>query len=159
MTFAAGVGSNVTDQLDGERLVGLSAVIRAGGTLSDQVLLGGELIAWGRRRSDELLSRANMMFVTMFYPLAETAFFMKGGVGLAYVLTEETQGAVTTTAREYGIGASGALGFDLPVGRGLGITPVADIFYQAFEGENLQLLRPIGNSNVVVTVTIGLTLF
>ena len=112
---------------------GATGFIKLGGTLSPQLLLGGEVNAWVKSLSDSGASATeavgNVSFAVYYYPAPASGFFLKAGVGLAnYRLSDG--GSVTGN----GFGVLAGLGYDIRVGRNISITPVGN-FYFGSDGE------------------------
>lgn len=150
--IGAGVGAgwNTSEGLDDDRPFGGAGYIRLGGTVSPNVLLGGEAIGWGRTEDDVTLSRGNATFTAMIYPSSTGGFYLKGGLGVASINLSTSQGNVTVSVNEGGFGSTVGLGIDIPLGR-VSLTPAADWLFQAFDaGENL------ASTNTLFLLTLGL---
>lgn len=106
-----------------------SAFIKLGGTMSDKVLLGGEINAWSKSESGLTADLGNVSFAAYFYPQPKSGFFVKGGVGFA--TTRLHDGG---TAEATGFGFLAGLGYDIRVGTNISITPVAN-YYIGFDGD------------------------
>lgn len=89
-----------------------------GGTLSKSLLLGVESDGWSKSESGGTLTSWNLSGVAFFYPAPAAGLFLKGGVGIGgwTIAGEET---------ESGLGLVAGVGYDLPVGRTVSITPTA----------------------------------
>lgn len=152
--FGLGAGVNTAQNLDDGRRGGGAAYVRLGGTVSQKVLLGGELSVWGRQ--DEAIpgtlsvttTRSNATFTVLFFPSEKGGLFLKGGIGGANV-EAETLGVEVS---EQGLGTTLGLGIDARLGRNLYLTPNLDFLIQTFE-------RAGGSTttNTLVLLTIGLT--
>ena len=64
--------------------------------------------------------------VLQYYPQVSKGFFMKGGVGLAYL---EAETASRQAISSFNVGAVAGLGYDLHVKRGFWVTPYVDAMY------------------------------
>jgi len=152
--FGIGGGVNTAENLDDARRGGGAAYVRLGGTLSQKVLLGGELSIWGRQEDAILgensltVARSNATFTVMFFPSEKGGFFLKGGLGGANV-EAETAGVKVT---EQGLGTTLGLGFDVRLGRNLYLTPNLDWLIQTFERDGGDTI-----SNTLILLTLGLT--
>lgn len=152
--FGIGGGVNTAQNLDDARRGGGAAYIRLGGTLSQKVLLGGEISVWARQEDTILgdnslaVTRSNATFTVMFFPSATGGFFLKGGLGAANV-EAETLGVKVT---EKGFGTTLGLGYDVRLGRNLYLTPNVDWLIQTFEQASGDTI-----SNTLVLLTLGLT--
>lgn len=136
--FAAGMG--VGQKLSDDAIVGGSWAghMRAGGTLSPQLLLGGEVLwvlgadAYG---SDIPVGRAGLLCTLLAYPWRSAGLFLKGGVG--YTQMDEAMA----------LAANAGLGLDIPLSGNFYLTP------------DLGLLFVTGDAGSVshVAFTVGVT--
>ncbi len=94
--------------------------IAAGGTLSPQLLLGVESNGWYKDESGIKSTFGNLAAVAYFYPSAGSNLFLKGGVGLSAYKFENGSSVDDT-----GLGLLAGIGYDLPIGKSLSITPTA----------------------------------
>jgi hypothetical protein len=148
--FGLGAGWNTSEGLDADRRVGGAGYIHLGGTISPNVLLGGETIGWARTEDDVTLARGNATFTAMIYPSRTGGFYIKGGIGFSTVSVALSQGNTTVSTSESGFGSTIGLGYDIPLGR-VSLTPAADFLIQAFDaGQNL------ASTNTMLLLTLGL---
>ena len=56
--------------------------LRAGGTVSQHLRLGGEILSWFDEQGDATASLSSALFVAQFYPLRGSGLYLKGGVGI-----------------------------------------------------------------------------
>lgn len=147
-----GAGVNSSKNLDGERLGGGAGYIRLGGTLADgKVLLGGEFNGWIRSRNSIGHMRSNTTFSAIVYPSPVGGFFLKGGVGVSVIRISADVLGATFTGTEEGFGGTLGVGYDIPVGANVSLTPNLDMLFQTFEGG-------AGNeTNTLLLLTIGIT--
>jgi hypothetical protein len=136
--LGGGIGAGFTDQGsedtdDG----GFAAYLRMGGTLSDRLLLGGELIGVTRSADvgigDANVHQGNATLSLLYYPASPGGFFAKAGAGFAsasVVLQEEN---LTVTNDESGFGLTFGVGYDLRLGNNLWLTPNFDVLVQSFD--------------------------
>jgi Outer membrane protein beta-barrel domain len=148
--FGLGGGSNLSDAASGARF-GVGAHVRLGGTLSERLLLGGELIGWGRKISGSTITQSNAMVVALLYPSA-AGVFLKGGIGFAGWTQGATSGNTTTTTTAGGFGLGAGLGYDVQVGSNLFLTPAVDFLYQSVESNVFQ-----NSTGSLLMFTLGLT--
>ena len=132
INFGFGAGSMSCDDCD-DRTTGVNFQLRLGGTLSQRLLIGGEVNGWTKTENDATLTATNIGPVLLFYPSAQGGFFLKGGLGLATVELE--LGALTI--EEEGIGLTLGLGYDARVGRNFALTPYVDILTSNYDGGSL----------------------
>lgn len=108
---------------------GGTGFIKLGGTLSDKVLLGGEVNAWTKSDSGVTAELGNVSFAAYYYPQPKSGFFVKGGVGFATTRFHDG-GTIEAT----GFGFLMGVGYDIRVGTNISITPVGN-FYLGFDGD------------------------
>ena len=82
ISFGVGFGSLGCDDCD-ERQGGTNGYLRMGGTLSQKLLIGGEVNAWTKSEDGASLTVSNFGPVLYFYPSPAGGFFLKGGLGLS----------------------------------------------------------------------------
>src|SRR4026208_737483 len=125
ISFGFGAASCVCDDCDdGEddrhgRRNGISFQLRAGGTLSQRLLIGGEVNGFTKTENDATLTVTHVGPVLQFYPSARGGVFREGGLGLAEVEIE--LGGFSFD--EEGFGLTLGLGYDARVGRNFALTP------------------------------------
>ncbi len=145
-----GGGVNVTTGLDGESLWGGAGVIRLGGTVSQKLLLAGDLVYWFKNYADLDVYRVNTTLAAYYYPLESRGFYLKGGVGVGSV-----SGVVRTTASgftesEIAFATTVGTGIDFQVARNLYLTPGLDWLFQAFD----EIAGTSTNSVLVLTLAV-----
>lgn len=123
---------------------GGSAYGRIGGTLSQQVLLGGESSGWAGSRRGTDLTRGNLSAIILYYPSRRGGFFLKGGLGFAYILTSISEGSsvngvfyqTTVSQTSGGFGATASVGYDVRLGRNIFLVPEFSWALQAVGSES-----------------------
>ena len=131
ISFGFGAGSLGCDDCeDSDRVNGVNFQVRAGGTLSQRLLIGGEVNGWTKTQDDATLTFTNVGPVLLFYPSANGGLFVKGGLGLANVEVELGSFSV----EDNGVGLTLGLGYDARVGRKFALTPYFDIVASSFDG-------------------------
>lgn len=151
--LGGGVGAGFTDQ--GSNDVndgGFAAYLRMGGTLSDRLLLGGEIIGLTRGADvdigDANVHQGNATLSLLYYPASPGGFFAKAGAGFASASLVVQEGNVTVTSDESGFGLTFGVGYDLRLGNNLFLTPNVDVLIQSFD--------EFGDSNLfLLTLGIG----
>jgi hypothetical protein len=111
------------------------------------VLLGGELIGWGRTDGNLTVSRGNANFTVMYYPSVQTGVYLKGGLGIASFTSMLEIGNTTTTTTNSGFGGTAGIGWDVRVARNFFLTPGVDFLYQ----------RVTDTDNTILLLTFGVT--
>lgn len=102
---------------------GGGASFAAGGTLSQQLLLGVELSPSGTADSTRTATMFLLLLVAQYYPLAFEGFHLKGGIGPVSILLGDRGGSVEGR----GFAVQGGVGYDFRIGRSFGLTPYANI--------------------------------
>jgi len=128
-------------------LGGGGAYLRAGGTPTNMLLVGGEAIAWAKTENDATVSQGNFTANILFYPSLNGGFFLKTGLGFASASSSFTLGNTTTTTTDNGFGTTLGAGYDLKLGRNLYLTPNVDALVQVINK----------NTETVFLFTLGLT--
>jgi len=114
------------------RATGLSSYLKMGGTLTSQVLLGGEIDGMTTTSSLGLPSVgsldafvAAMSATVTYYPAVKSGFFVKGGAGFSMF----NQTDAVNTLDGMGWGLLVGIGYDLRVGTNVSLTPVANFYF------------------------------
>jgi hypothetical protein len=126
------------------RFNGVAAYANGGGTLSRHVLLGAELNGWV---TSETGLREQMTFVSavgVFYPEAESGFFLKGGVGAVWYLGETGVNEITATAPAFVLGS----GYQFPIGSGWFVVPFLNWFGTADAAFKVDGQSPSGDPEI-----------
>lgn len=131
ISFGFGAGSLGCDDCDDDdRVNGVNFFARAGGTLSQRLLIGGEVNGWTKSEDNATLTLTNVGPVLLFYPSARGGLFLKGGLGLSSIEFEVGSFSV----EDEGVGLTLGLGYDARVGRNFALTPYFDILASSFDG-------------------------
>jgi hypothetical protein len=106
--LGVGVGSaNVTcdDCGPSSRETGVAGYVKAGRTLNERLLLGGEVSIWSKEQEGVTINLGNFAATLTLYPQPASGLFIKGGVGLSFVDTQFREGSTTVTVDPgYGLG-------------------------------------------------------
>lgn len=147
ISFGFGGGTAFGDDVfDGDSKFGGAGFLRMGGSPSQQLLIGGEMIGWGTDKDNVQIARGALMFTALYYPSPKGGFYLKGSAGFAGRSAEWTSfdllpgSTVTITEDEGGIGLGAGLGYDIQVARNFFITPALDFVYTGTEGDGASLL-------------------
>ena len=151
ISFGVGGGRNYNKDLDGGDLDGGGGYLRMGGTPSEQILIGGEVIGWTRQENGGTLARGNATFTIEFYPSRDGDFFIKGGIGGGSLQVSSTALGTTVTQSQNGAGETIGIGYDVRVGHNLYITPNLDFLFEQVTNAGLT------THNAISLLTIGLT--
>lgn len=151
--FGLGGGVNFAEWAKDTR-GGVGAYLRLGGTVSQHLLLGGEIIGWGRNRDAGTFSESGVTAIAMFYP-ARAGLFLKGGAGFAGWAVSAPPGATASTQTAGGFAGTLGVGYDLQIGGNLFLTPNVDFLYHTISSENTAFADL--SSGTVLLFTLGLT--
>ncbi len=140
MWLSGGLGGGSTDNDEGgfvsnEDDGGPAAYFRLGGTVSQHILLGGEVIGMTFDRDGTDVSFANVTFTLLYDPAQPGGFFAKGGIGFASVMTSLDTGGGTFTTDDEGFGVTLGVGYDIRIGDNLYLTPNLDFLLQAYSDD------------------------
>jgi outer membrane protein with beta-barrel domain len=131
--LGVGVGSaNVTcdDCGPSSRETGVAGYVKAGRTLNERLLLGGEVSIWSKEQEGVTINLGNFAATLTLYPQLASGLFIKGGVGMSYVDTQFREGSTTVTVDPgYGLGLIAGAGYDFRVKKNLSITPAVNFWY------------------------------
>lgn len=148
--FGIGGGANLSEDAEGARPGG-AAYLRLGGTVNPLLLVGAEVIGWGREQNGTTVTQGNAAAIVQFYP-NRAGFFLKAGLGFASWARSRSSGNTTTTVTEGGFGATFGGGYDIRVGTNLFLTPNLDFLIQAVESDVFS-----NNTGYLAVFTVGLT--
>jgi hypothetical protein len=108
---------------------------QAGGRLSDQILLGGEIQGWFRnanpaddRPDDELMLAYSM--VMYWYPTTRYPYYLKSGLGLV-TYRVSGDGRVTSSA----LGPQIGIGWEAPIAAHFSVIPYVNMMFASIGGE------------------------
>ena len=98
--------------------------LRMGGTVSQQLRLGGEALSWINEQGHAVESLSSALFVAQFYPISNLGLYLKGGLGIGRNAIAFDDGFdVGDTGFAGLIGA----GYELRLGRRFYLNPVIDL--------------------------------
>ena len=102
-----------------------SGNLRMGGTVSQKVLLGGEMMGWTHYENGIDEWAGALTAVVLYYPSATGGLFLKGGLGVGGY--DESGYGWEGTAT--GFALSGGAGYDLRLASNFSVTPFCNGFY------------------------------
>jgi len=117
-----------------ERDTGVAGHVTLGGTLTPQLLLGGEFTGWTKEEDGARVSHTNATAIVQFYPIVEGGLFLRAGIGSSTLSISGTSGNVTVSIDDTALGATAGLGYDIRVGSNFSITPYGLFVWGNFEG-------------------------
>jgi len=136
---------------------GLTLGGKLGGTVSQNLLLGGELTGW--YSSDDPVTElfGALSAVAQWYPSATGAFYLKAGFGLTTYRASDSldEDQKFTSAA---MGPQVGLGYDFRISRGMSITPYSSVMFAAFGNLRLNGNEISDNASfTLIQVGLGLT--
>ena len=98
--------------------------LRLGGTVSQHLRLGAEVLSWINENGPATESLSSALLVAQFYPAASAGLYLKGGLGIGRNAVDFQDG--------YGTGDTGfagliGAGYELRLGRRIYLNPVIDL--------------------------------
>lgn len=167
--MGAGLGQGYTDLAcgicGGERETGgLSGYLRAGGTVSEKLLIGGEFTAWRRSQEDlgELLGTLSAS--AWWYPKPQHGWYLKLGAGLARFRASESEDEEHLVSQNFALLVGS--GYEMRVNPVLSIVPYVNLAATPSGNLNREITRDGGYSAsrvasdarlLVIQVGIGVT--
>jgi hypothetical protein len=105
--------------------------LRLGGTVSQNLRLGGEALAWIDDQGDRTATLSSFLFIAQFYPVTSSGLYIKGGAGLGRNEIDFNDG--------FGVGDTGfaglvGAGWEVRVGRKIYLNPAVDLVEHAYSG-------------------------
>jgi len=131
-----GWGSLGVSGEDGRESAG-SGYLKLGGTLNDQVLLGGESNAWVKSEDGVTTTVGGLYGIIQFYPSSTSGFFLKGGAGFSSVEIS----LFGLTVEETGFGLIGGLGYDQRLGTNFSLSPYANYVRNSYDGGSTNVMQ------------------
>lgn len=133
--FGLGAGAETFDLRDGagyrNELYRPTISLRLGGTVNQQLRLGGEILSWINEEGDAVESLTSALFIAQFYPAPFAGLYLKGGLGIGRNAVDFDRGA--------GIGDTGfagllGAGWELRLGRRFYLNPAVDLVEHRYTG-------------------------
>lgn len=130
-----GAGGESFDLRDGlgynDPLYRPTVSLRLGGTPSQHLRLGGEILGWIDDQGSRTESLTSFLFITQFYPAPATGLYLKGGLGLGRNQVDFDNG--------FGVGDTGfagllGAGWELRVGRRWYLNPAVELAEHRYTG-------------------------
>ena len=101
---------------------GMGFSISAGGTLTPNLLLGGQIGGWAPM-DDRDMAVVAMMVVAQYYPIARRGFHLTAAGGIGGIEFDEGDVNIHTEGTAFEVG----VGWDLPMGKSGAITPFVSL--------------------------------
>jgi len=106
--------------------------VKVGFNLGPRVRQGLEASAWTKSEDGDRITHGNLSIIVQVYPMTESGLFIKGGVGLSRLMVKDAVADETTS--DAGLGFTGGLGFDIPVGGDFALSPYGSYQWGDFDG-------------------------
>jgi hypothetical protein len=139
----------------GHRAGGTSGYLRAGATITRQMLVGLELNAWTHNEDnvDHLLGSLQAVF--LFYPQPKSGLYIKTGLGMAQYTAKDDEDEISSQALAGSIG----FGYEIKVARSMSIVPYTNFIGST--GADVRLndnIAGLGANTSLFQLGIGITL-
>lgn len=131
--LSGGLGVGVTDEESIGDDAGPAFYLRMGGTPSDRILLGGEVVGFTRDVGGADVTLGNATFSVFYYPAAPGGLYVKAGAGFASATVSTELAGGTFTSDDEGFGLTFGSGYDIKIGDNLYLTPNLDVMVQSFD--------------------------
>jgi hypothetical protein len=152
-----GVGSaRLSCQIcQGHRGGGTSGYLRAGATITRQMLVGLEGSVWYKTEDEIDHMLGSLQAVVYFYPQPTGGLYVKTGLGMSQYTAKDDEDEISSKALAGSIG----LGYEIKVTRSMSIVPYANFIGSA--GADVRLndnIAGLGANSSLIQFGIGLTL-
>ena len=104
--------------------------LRAGGTLGQNLRLGGEVLSWINERPHAVESLSSLLFVAQFYPIRTTGLYLKGGLGIGRNAVDFDDGL---NVGDTGFAGLVGAGYELRLGRHFYLNPAVDLVGHSYD--------------------------
>jgi hypothetical protein len=137
--IGVGAGGESFDLRDGagynSQLYRPTLDLRLGGTVSQNLRLGGEALAWINDRGRQTETLSSFLFIAQYYPMTTSGLYLKGGVGIGRNEVDFDDGV------GFGVGDTGfagllGAGWEIRVGRKVYLNPAIDLVQHAYSGRS-----------------------
>ena len=106
--------------------------VKLGVNLGARVREGLEVSAWTSSENGNRVTHGNLSVVVHVYPLVDSGLFLKVGAGFSRLVVKN--GTTDQTESDAGLGLTGGLGYDVPIGGGFSVTPYGSYQWGDFDG-------------------------
>ena len=132
-----GYGSLAQEDFNG-RQGGETVQLVAGGTVSNRLLVGGSLNGWSRLENGARVEAGLVAVFARYYASEEGGFFLSGGLGIGTIHEDVSHSGPGT---ETGFGGLAGLGYDLPIGGDVSLTPFVNWFLVGNSDANVNVVQ------------------
>jgi hypothetical protein len=105
--------------------------LRAGGTVSSHLRLGGEFLSWFDEQGDAVASLSSALFIAQFYPLSKAGFYLKAGAGIGRNAVNFDDGF---DVGDTGFAGLVGAGYEVRLGRRFYLNPSVDLVGHSYRG-------------------------
>lgn len=103
----------------------------AGGTIGQNLRLGGEIISWINEEADAVESLSSAMLVARFFPLKAAGLYLKGGFGIGRNAVDFDDGF---NVGDTGLAGLVGAGYELRLSRHVYLNPTVDLVGHSYDG-------------------------
>ncbi|HEX2250718.1 MAG TPA: hypothetical protein VHH32_10240, partial [Gemmatimonadales bacterium] len=107
--------------------------LRAGGTVSPHLRLGGELHSWINEEVDAVESLSSALIIGQFYPFRTAGLYLKGGLGIGRNAVQFDGGF---DVGDTGFAALLGVGYELRLSRHFFLNPVVDLVGHSYDSRS-----------------------
>ena len=133
--LGVGAGGESFDLRDGAGYSGQlykpTVSLRLGGTPTNYLRLGGEILGWINDRGSATESLTSILFVAQLYPVSSTGMYLKGGLGLGRNEVDFDPGF---DVGDTGFAGLVGAGWEIRVARRFSINPAVDLVEHRYTG-------------------------
>lgn len=101
---------------------GASAYLRAGTTITPQILIGAESLLWYHTEGQVDYLLGSIQAVVLMYPMRQNGLFLKTGLGIAQYSAKDSDDDASTQA----FAIQAGVGYEVQAARGISLVPFAN---------------------------------
>ncbi len=134
---------------------GTSGYLRVGATVTPQILIGGEALAWYHSEGNLSFLLGSVQAVLFIYPMPKSGLYIKTGFGLAQYSAKDPTNKISSQALAGQVG----VGYELAIGRAMSIVPYAN--FLGTTGADVRFndtVSGLGAKTSLMQVGVGITL-
>ncbi len=134
---------------------GTSGYLRVGATLTPRFLLGAETTLWYHSENDINFLLGSVFAVVYLYPMNNSGFYIKTGLGVAQYSAKDPNDKISTQA----IAGQVGVGYEVLVARNLSIVPFAN--FQGTAGADVRFNNTVSDLSAntsLIQVGLGITM-
>lgn len=134
---------------------GTSGYLRFGATITPRILLGGETTIWYHSENDMNFLLGSVLAVVYLYPMPNSGFYIKTGLGIAQYSAKDNNDEISTQALAGQVG----VGYEVMVARNFSIVPFAN--FQGTAGADVRFndtVNDLSANTSLIQVGLGITM-